>query len=228
MKTSRIFLPLMAPTLLAFTACSDNGPYADTFVNYDIVQVANADNSNGTDFLLYRPNSDEPVTYHDTRNVLSQLPVDNGDRVLIAYTCEQEPYVTGNINVTGYSTIYNSRLIDSNELADYEPAEWEQKGIYLYSIWRAGPFLNVHAAADYADDGTALILTVNADDYLQQTPTPRLDLSFRMQNPVTNYRKEFYASFDISELWNNSWCTGIEVTLQNTNLNRNIFNFTKN
>lgn len=219
--------PIFLALFWSLSSCSDNdGPHADEFVSYDIVKLSSINNT-GTIFDIYLPNSDEIITYTDTRGaVIDTTKVALGERLLLGYVPESVPYVSGNVKATGYRAIYNEALyVDTNDF--FAKPLNTSEGIYLYSLWRTGPYLNVHGKVTYTKEGSTLMLSINGRDLDNKNPCPRLLLSYLMAEPVPNFQREFYASFDISELWDNPWCEGFEVELDNLNLEKSVFEFSK-
>lgn len=225
MKLSKIFSAAAFAVLTLATGCSDNeGPYSSEFESYDIVQLT----ANGTDatvFTMYRPDNDEPIIYTDSRNLkLGDLEI--GDRLLLGYVTEGKPYVSGPIRAVAYSLIQNDDLTVYDQPSDV-PATSQVEGIYIYSVWRMGRFINVHGKTVYSDDDTNLALGVVRDDVEAQSGMLQLYLTYTMERPVENFRRDFYASFDIGEVWLQPWCNGVTVNVNNTNLPVNQFQFNK-
>lgn len=204
-------------------ACADNsGPYQEEFVAYDIVRFDGQSKSKGADFTFYMPNSDTPVCYNDPRGeIIDTLRVAPGNRLLLGYIPEKEPYVDGTIHATGYSVIRNDTLC-VNQANDLDAGKLEQ-GIYVYSMWRTGTYLNVHGKVTFSEDSTSISLAVNGSN-LSAGSVPRLYLDYFMENPRPNFEREFYASFDVS-LLNPDDYPGFCVEVNNTNLKQNSFTF---
>lgn len=218
---------LVAGLALAAASCNDNeGPYADEFVNYDIATLSAQSKDEGSRFVLYRPDSDEEIVYTDSREVIDLEKVEVGQRLLLGYTCQGEPYVSGAIKATGYSPINNDTLrVYTREII--ETGGWDRDPIYVYSIWRSGPYLNVHGRVTYTDDEAIFRLGIMDEEIENETAVPQLYLIYQMKDPAPNFSRDFYASFDISKLWGEGWCRGFDVNVNNSNLKQNLFQFTK-
>lgn len=217
---------LLIPVLLLVSCRDDSGPYADSFVSYDIVQLHSQTSSAGSRFLYYRPDSDAPVEYIESRAVIDTAKIPVGSRLLLGYVADSEPHVSGNITATGYSSVFNSApvFLPTDTIAGLKA---RQEGVFLYSIWRSGPFINLHGKATYADDGAVMVLCADTASLSSPMPVLNLDLIYYQLTPKTNFERDFYASFDISGLWESESLTGLVVTLDNTNLQTNTFSFTK-
>lgn len=220
-------LTLIVTSLLflgVISGCSSKTDNAETFISYDIVKLE-AQGASGTSFVLYRPNSDDPIVYTDSRKVINTSLVPVGNRLMLGYIPAGAPYQSGPITAQGYSVINNDTLrVYAPEVFDND--DWRRDGIYIYSIWRTGPYLNVHGKVAFTDVAI-LRLGMVETDLEDNTPVPTLYLLYRMNNPVDNFEREFYASFDMSNLWENEWCEGIEVNVENTNLLQDKFIFSK-
>lgn len=213
---------------LCMIACSENdGPYADEFVSYDIVQLVSASRADGTVFSIYKPGSDKEILYTDARGVVidtTKVPV--GNRMLLGYVPETTPYVTGKITATGYTPIHND-TIKAFAGGDISDIGWNDNGIYVYSVWRMGPFLNIHGKVTYSTQNVRLMLLIDQKDLKDETPMPNVYLTYMMDVPADNFEREFYASFYISPLWDKEWIEGFALNVNNTNLPVNIFKFEK-
>lgn len=212
---------------LAVYSCNEKDTFEDEFISYDIVVLSEIA-KNGTTFVMYLPDNNNEIVYHDARGaVIDTNLVAVGERMLLAYIPFTEPYVTGNITAKGYSPIINGELT-FNESASIASTPWDENGIYIYSIWRMGNFINVHGRATYSDAETSLSLVADKADIDSETDTPQLYLTYYMEEPKPNFERDFYASFDVSQVWGSAWCNALTVNVANTNLtNKTQFTFTK-
>lgn len=226
MNRLHLLITILTATL-AMAGCRDNeGPYASDYVNYDIVTLASQSKEEGSRFVLYRPDSDTEIVYSDSREIIDPEKVKVGDRLLLGYTAQKGPYVSGPVTATGYSQINNDTLrVYTREILDN--SSWDRDPIYVYSIWRAGPYLNVHGRVTFTDDEAIFRLGIVDENFVNETTVPQLYLIYQMKEPAPNFQREFYASFDISKLWNEGWCRGIDVNVNNSNLKQNLFQFRK-
>ena len=213
--------------IAALSACrDDSGPYASQFTSYDIVVYDEYSKSGGSQYTLYRPDSDEPIVYRAPDQYIREEAIPVGDRLLLGYIPAGKPFESGDIRITGYSQIANDDL-RTYTLEQLENSRWDRDPIYLSSIWRAGPYINVHGKLTYSEGDTVLRLGVTDTDLDNENPVPTLYLIYQMRYPEPNFSREFYASFFIGDLWHESWCEGVRVVLNNDNLQQNEFTFTK-
>lgn len=209
------------------TSCGSDGDAVSTPVSYDIVQLKSQTAEEGSVFSLYLPGSTEEIVYTDNRAVIDTSKVAIGERLLLGYVPGGAPYVSGKVETRGYSLIQNGLLLVSMDGVDESMPDWRRDGIYLYSIWRSGDFINVHARFTYSEKPRSLSLVVDKEDVAARNPHPTLRLVYRMDVPDENFEREGYSSFDISALWNCGWITGVTVELANTNLEIDKFSFEK-
>lgn len=195
--------------------------------NYDIVCLQSQSSETGSVFSMYLPDSDREIVYTEQRAVIDNSAVPVGNRVMIAYFTDT-PYVSGNITVRGYSPIHNANLLMSTDGIDNTLDDWRRDGIYLYSIWRSGRYINLRARLTYSTEPRELMLVVDAADVEAKNPCPTLRLVYRLSEPVENFERQQYASFDIGVLWDAPWIEGVVVELANTNLDVDRFTFAKN
>lgn len=227
----KIFSLHIAILLIAgafIVSCSDDkGPFQEEFVNYDIVQLTGGNKTDGTTFGLYLPESNDPITYTDPRGlVIDTNKVAVGDRLMLGYIAHNGPYVDGVIEATGYTPILNDTLVINQE-SSITWDDWHTHGIYVYSIYRMGPFINVHGKVTYSDSETSLQLIIDGEDIANSTSNPELYLVYSMSDDKPNFQRNFYASFDISALWANEWCREVVVNVNNINLPTSSFVFSR-
>lgn len=225
MRHLNILLPLFAVMSVSMSCREDNGPYSDSFINYDIVIFESQTAEEGLSFKMYLPDSDTPIIYSDVRNSISLKNVSEGDRLLLGYMAEKGPYVSGPITVKGYNIIGNGTLaiVEGDR---WLPDNYTSTGIYIYSLWRMGQYLNVHGRIVYDPSGASMNLVVSQSE-MSGSACPELNLIYGMKTPRDNYEREFYASYDIGSLWNDESYNGFVVNVDNTNLTTNKFSFTK-
>ncbi|MCH5247069.1 MAG: hypothetical protein J1E99_02815 [Muribaculaceae bacterium] len=218
---------LISIAVLFFSCSNDSGPFEDEFVNYDIMQLVSQNKEKGTTFSFYVAGNNDEVIYTDVREVIDTTKVKLGDCLLLGYKTMNKPYESGNIIAIGYTPILNDKLRVSEDGVDNEMPDWKRDGIYLYSIWRMGNFINVHGRLVYSDEDKELVVVIDRKDVNQENPLPTLRLIHRTFDPVENFEREFYASFDISAIWKFDWLEGVQVELNNLNLKQDTFLFYK-
>lgn len=222
-KIENLFLLFFS--IVVVSCRDDSGPYQEQFVSYDIVQFVDQSNEGGTEFSFYLPDNMNEMIYITSGAVIDTTKVKPGERLLLGYIPETIPHVSGHIKATGYSPIHNDALRVSERGLENEMPDWKRDGIYLYSIWRMGPFINLHGKTVYSTDGRQFMILIDRSDVDDKNPAPVLRIVNRMINPVDNFQREFYASFDLTNLWAKEWIEGATVELNNTNLPNDKFYF---
>ncbi len=226
MRNLTLLLSLAVVILLS--SCSGDDAGEAVVCNYDIVCLKDQSAATGSVFSMYLPDSDREIIYTDSRAVIDTAAVAIGDRLMIAYVADGVPYESGDVKVRGYNTVYNSMLMVSAGGIENTMADWRRDGIYLYSIWRSGDFINVRARLTYSSEPREFVLVVDADEIDAKVEVPVARLVHRMALPVENFERQIYSSFDIGALWHLPWIKGLKIELANTNLTTDTFTFTKN
>lgn len=216
----------LAMTVVSACAEGDKGP--SVACSYDIVCFDSQTDEGGSVFTMCLPDDDREIVYTDPRKVIDTSIVPEGNRLMLAYVPENEPYQSGRVTVRGYSSIHNASLMVSRDGVDNDMADWRRDGIYLYSIWRSGDYINVRARLTYSSESREFALVVDEAELDAKVPVPTARLVHRMSKPAPNFERQTYSSFDIGALWRLQWIKGLKVMLENTNLETDTFIFTKN
>lgn len=200
-------------------ACSDDD-YNDRIMLSDLVSIQASDASTGTTFTFQRYDDSPVITLVDPKlNIKEELV---GHRALLYYYPENgQAYESGNISTTGLN-IVNSDTTVVRPIARYD---WNASPVYLNSIWRSGKYLNFRMRLDYSDKPRHFGLVV--DSLTLTDPEPQLYLVHNLNGAPENFLRECYASFDISKIWQQPTCESITVHIKDSNLNNDIYIFTK-
>ncbi|MDE5725881.1 MAG: hypothetical protein K2I12_07735 [Duncaniella sp.] len=224
MKHTSVLCRLLCGLMLfPFLACREEG------LDSDVVMPL-------TDIVTYTGNRDGHAEFtlikvDDTPELLltadAPLNVDSErvpGRMLITYIPESgRPYESGPIKLLGASLI-NFAPVRTEWRDEYD--RWDADGVYLYSMWRSGTYVNLHVRLTYSTDPRLFCLV--ADPSTLEQPVPDLYLVHALQKPVDNHDRAYYASFDLSPVWNSPSVEGVRIHVANTNLDKHIFTFTKN
>lgn len=225
----RISLIFSLPALILLSlSCSDDQKNESDPCNYDIVCLKEQTAEGGSIFSMYLPDDNCEIVYRDSRAVIDTSIVAVGNRLMLAYESQNAPYESGPIRARGYTPIYNSPLMVSVTGIENSIPNWRRDGIYLYSIWRSGDYINIRARLTFTDEAREFVLVIDEEDIHTKNPFPVLHLVHRMTEPLENFQRQIYASFDIGALWHSEWINGVIVKLSNTNLETDSFTFTKN
>ncbi len=221
MKKQGFYLLLITLFSLSTTSCMDDDNDYNPTILYDIVTFTL--NSESGQQFQYQVNDDSEIiilTSSQTKIDTTVCPV--GSRLLLAY----EP-ISGvaqqsdQILVQDYSKIFNDQIATGN-INDFP--EWNKDGIYLYSLWRTGTYLNLHGLAPISNSQT---LALMVDSATIENEYPEVYVIYDTEQSRESYERPLYASFDIAPLWNKSTCKGFNVHIQNTNLEKYEYKFEK-
>ncbi len=201
------------------TACSD-GDYNDRMMLSDLVSIHSVDQTAGTTFTFQRYDDSPVITLVDPQLTIKEDYV--GSRALLYYYPENgEPYSSGNISAAGI-TIVNSDTAVVRPISRYN---WDASPVFLNSVWRSGRYLNFRMRLDYSDEPRRFGLVV--DSLTLTDPEPQLYLVHDLNGSPDNFLRESYASFDIEKVWNQPSCLSVAVHVNDSNLKKDIYKFTK-
>lgn len=229
MKQLTNFLLILCMSL-ASIACSnddennDNPPITGNEM-YDIVTfVGNPQSNNSNSVFQFQKEDDSRLTtLRATDRALDTTTVKIGTRLLLSYIPENGTHnIDDNIAVKGYSVVFNDsiRTGDKNKLPD-----WDFNPIFVYAIWRSGTYINIHCGLSYSYEPSGFILLIDAKTI--DNPMPDVYLSYKKGDDRESYNKDFYASIDISNLWNRSTCNGFTLHVNDSNFGNNEIEFKK-
>lgn len=217
-----LMLTVFAATYL--TSCDDDEDVPvypnDSF--YDIVTFIGHSKGNAV-FELQKDGDSEPVRLTATGFSLDTTSIKVDTRLLLGYVPKSGiAYQTDEITVTGIGSIFNDKVrsVDMTTLPD-----WDKNEIYLFSLWRTGKYINLFCQLTYTVNNAAFGLL--ADEMTLDNEYPDLYLVYEMDSSPESYNKNFYASIDISDVWNRSTCRGVTIHLNNSNLGEDTFTFSK-
>lgn len=216
-----LFLITILPAMMSLTACSDDDNPSDSIELYDIVRLESV-TEKGSVFTLCKPASDDEITLVAPQIVNTKL-VAEGERLLIMYVPDsREAYRSGSVTLKGYGTIINGELKHGD---DEDIDGWESDPVYLLSAWRSGKYLNIHARLQYGVKPQNFNLVM--PDEQSGGKYPDLYLVYSRDADVTTFSRAYYASYDISELVEDSDVEGFTLHLNNSNLKLDEIKFDK-
>lgn len=147
-----------------------------------------------------------------------------GTRMLLLYQPDagQGAYESGPVVMRGVRAINNGVV----SVADKDEIEgWNTDPVFVYSIWRSGKYVNIHCRLPFSE--TPRYFGLVATESTVDNDIVDIYLAHRLTEPVITYDRVYYASFDISEVWNRPTCKGVRLHVANSNLSKNIFEFLK-
>lgn len=219
MKKTTILLLL---TIIATTvsSCDDSVPEVNETGYVDFVSFVSTNNNSST--FRFQQKDDEPViTYIAQDLTVDTTFMPGGTRLMLAYVpVSGLPYTDGYIHVLGMQQIYNADV-----LIQAPGSNWNEDGIYLHEMWRAGSLINLSCRLNYGDAPGQFDLI--ADPATVNSSNPQLYLVYDYEQQRNNQDKAFYASFDISGVWNKASCHEVTIHLNDTNEGNNSITYKK-
>lgn len=205
----------IALTAISIGSCSDE-EYNHRALLSEIV-TATKNTPQGVEFEFIRYDDSPAITLSAKgTNVRDELI---GKRVLLRYY--EEPVNSGSIEIAALSPIN----CDTARVAAIDTIAWNATPVYLNSIWRSGTYINLHLRVIYTETPRQFNLTVDSGTI--DDAVPQLYMCHDTFGAPDNYMFETYGSYDISKIWNRPTCTGIDIHINDSNLNKDIYSFKK-
>lgn len=205
-------LCIVLATLLPACHDDDNGPDSITGEVADIATFK-GNNATGAIFEMQRIN-DSPLITLQAQAPVSVQGLVAGDRVFLSYIpADGRAYASGIIAVQQVDRI-NQDVLREADLQ--EISGWDRDGVYIYSLWRTGRWVNIECRLPY--DPAPRRFSLVLDKATSGQPVPDLYLVHRMGTQVESFGRDYYASFDISALWERPTVEGVRIHVANTNL----------
>ncbi len=171
-------------------------------------------NSAGHAIFTVSPGNDAPEAVLTAQRAVESDNIKPGDRVYIAYVpADNRPYTTGPITLSAVTRINQADV----EAVNFNPdGGWDNDPVYLLTVWRTGTYLNIYCRLPYSTEPR--IFTVTADRATVGTPRPQLYLNHTLPENVNSFSRAYYASFDISAIWNLPATEAVDFHINNSNL----------
>ena len=205
-----VALILIFTASIVVTSCnSNNNDYPETEFAYAIVTFEST-NDNGSVFTCIEEGDGPLVTFTSIQKVDTEvIPV--GTRILIVYTAlNGNPSVSGQITVYGYQYVLNAELTEATAESTNSFSSMAQE---VASIWRSGEWINVQTQCTYNKEPETYQLVVDESTLDDAYPVAYLIYQNRDLGNATT--KPFYATFNISSLWNSETVKGLTVNYVN-------------
>jgi hypothetical protein len=115
---------------------------------------------------------------------------------------------------------------DTTVIRPISKYNWNERPVYLNSVWRSGKYINLRLRLEYSDKPRYFYLVT--DSLTMTDAVPQLYLVHDRKGEAENYLFETYASFDISKVWNLPSCQAINIHINDSNSNKEeIYTFNK-
>lgn len=209
MKTKIMMAMSAFLMLFAMTSCNDNSGNDTPDVYTDFMTLL-SQNDNGCTLTMQRDMNSVPITYTSTQKFGDKVKV--GDRVVVAYTMDGDraPYTSGAIRMLAYQLAVNGN-VEWGTASDNQ--NWMSNKIQPTAIWMTGNYLNFNILGCYVSE--AKRFAVIADESTMDQEMPTCYLVFISDNEGMGSWKNFYASIDMSEIWNNMDYDGFVLKFAN-------------
>lgn len=216
------FITVFAITM---TAClSDDEPSNDDKSMYDIVTFkGNLESNNNHAVFQYQKDGDSR-----TNTLLGNIAINSdvykeNSRVLLNYIPESGTHnIDDNISIIRVTNIYNDTVAINNIS---KIPDWENNPIELYALWRAGKYINIQCGLEYTIEPAAFALVV--DEVTINNEIPDLYIVYDKESGRETYIKPYYASIDISNIWNRQSCKGIRIHVNDKYYDKASYEFKK-
>jgi hypothetical protein len=209
-KLYSLTLSLLAGASMLLSSCSDSkdkNENDDTLI--DIVTLVSTGDAGS--LFTFQQDGDSPLISLTSNYVIDSQYVKPGERMMIAYVpTSGVAYQSGPINLVSYRDIINGKCLEGTAS---EYSSWGTEEQQIYSLWRTGNYINVHAGAYVKSAPKRYILV--ADKETLNDALPQLYLLFETDNNQSGALSAIYASFDISDIWNRSNVKGLRVHVNN-------------
>lgn len=215
---------LMTSVLLSliFAACGDDG--VDGPVDMTCTDIVTFEGNDGSDAVFtFQKVDDTPLITLTARTTIDEEEIPVGKRLLIYYNPpENQAYKSGEITLLGAKRITQSTVATewSKDFAD-----WDRDRVYLYSTWRSGNYLNVHVRLTYSTEPRIFCLA--ADPQTLDSEWPDVYLIHKLASETDSHDRAYYASFDLTPVWERQGVKGIRLHVANSNLDKHIFTFAR-
>lgn len=213
-KMLQIVPALMA--IVAFSACTDSDDGDDVqreITLYDIVELAEHDGSN-FQFEVYKPDAVEPAVLTATIPSADFSDVKVGECLFLAYVPQNgQAYTSDRVDVKAFASITNS---DIKKSTPENLTGWDSDSVYLLSLWRAGNKVCIRFRLTYDSEPRQFALVADETTLNDEYPTAYLYCQRKGSDP--NFSRQYYAAFDVSNLWELPGCKGVKIRVNNSNL----------
>ncbi len=154
---------------------------------------------------------DSPVATMSAPVAIDPATFPANTRALVTYIHpDDKPYESSTVTLCGLQTVYTKAPVKAN-INDFP--EWDYSEIYLHGMWRTGKYLNISCTMNYVlDPGFGLII----DEATIGNQYPDIYMTYLL-NDTYDTQRPFYASVDISEVWDIESCRGLRIHLNNSN-----------
>lgn len=197
---------LLIVALLAMASCDkqEDIDRAYTDYRYDIVTYL-GQNATGAVFEYLGHGDSTAIRLQSGVDVSKDVKPDH--RVLLRYD-----YADQHVGDQRDITVYGCNTIISDSLRQAEGADTlSRHEIKLRSLWRTGPFLNLHCQVEYTGKSRSFMLV--ADENTLSNDTVHCYLVHDLRGELGTFWRDCYASFNVGALWKRPYLKCLRVHL---------------
>lgn len=200
--------------ICSLTACNSSSgddpirPDDKSYIDIVTLVAANKDGFS----VNFRKDGDSPlVTLTCAQRVDTNL-VKPGQRFLLQYwPMGGQQYVSGTATAYAYKPILNANVIFGTA---QQYNAWNSEQQQIMKLWRTGTYLNVSALLTNKVTPKRYQLVV--DEKTRNDAYPVARILFLSDDAFSGNDQQFWASFNIAQVWNQETCKGLRV-IANTN-----------
>ncbi len=215
-KTINQFFAFVALALATLTSCnssSGDNPSVESFLTF---ATLTASNEMGSTFTA-QEDGDSPVVTFTSTVELNTKVYTLGERYIINYSNDsKERFKSGPIDLYGVYGIGNGKAeVKSQD----DIARLQRDPIDVTSAARTGKYINLVCNA--AINSKARNINLYFDETTADDEYPVAYVGFESDNAASS-PKTFYASIDVSTVWNKQSCKGITLKFENNGMVKNV------
>lgn len=191
-QVSKLFAMVVAAAgTLLFSACDTDTDGENFYVSYGEV--------NGT-AESYTIKTDAGNTLHIVENLLPTFPVEDGMRVRVNFTIQEQTGTDLNVRLNAIEKVLSKEPVYSSQLTSEELEELGNDPIYVENAWFGGKYLNIDFAVLRFDPQLAHFINLYVDEEGSDENNVVVVLKHNAYNDPTTSLAFGRVSFDISKL----------------------------
>lgn len=225
MNTRPLLSSLCALVALTFASCRPDGVDGEVLMTFTDLATYEGDTAPGghAAFSVIRDGDQPAAQLYSDITLADRQP--EGTRMLISYTTPTNlPYTTGPVSIiSGYAVNQGPAVTEWRD----EYRRWDADPVWLNSVWRTGRFVNFNVRLAYST--RPRIFTLVAAEGWESQQWPDLYLAHALPPDVGDtHDRRYYASYDISAIWDRPAVQGVRVHVATDNLGGiKVFEFAK-
>lgn len=190
---------------------------------YDIATLEFS-NEEGSTFTLRQENDSPIITLTFPGQTVNTEQVPLGTRVLIAYYPESGlAYTSGQAKLYAIGYVYNSEIEEGNAEST---KQWQTMAQNMLGMWRTGNWINIQTQCTYVNN-TPMTYDLVVDETTLDEEYPQAYIIYIPTDAANALTRDFYATFDISSVWNRPNVKGLRIRVVENNGPRT-YSFIKN